>query len=237
MKHQTPEHRAKISAACRGRIFSLEHRAKMRLNRLGKPLSPEHYAKICAAVSTPEARARNSRSKIGSHHSEETRAKMRLVHGTPEARIRARELRTGKVLSEETRAKLRVTGLGRHHTPETRAKLRSIRAQQITPFKDTKPEVAVQILLQDFGIEFEKHSHIPGLRHQWDIKIEAQRVLIEVDGCYWHGCPVCKKPRARTNRNDIPCTTFATAAGWTVIRIWECEINKGNFGKLKHVTK
>lgn len=35
-----------------------------------------------------------------------------------------------------------------------------------------------------------------------------------------------------TNPNDIPCTTYAVAAGWTVIRIRECEINKENFSKL-----
>lgn len=35
-----------------------------------------------------------------------------------------------------------------------------------------------------------------------------------------------------SNPNDIPCTTYAVAAGWTVIRIRECEINKENFSKL-----
>jgi DNA G:T-mismatch repair endonuclease len=116
--------------------------------------------------------------------------------------------------------------------PEARARLREIRAQVVFPFKDTKPELAVQMLLQDCGIEFTTHRHILGLLHQWDIKIESKKILIEVDGCYWHGCPICKLPKARTKQSDIPCTAFATAAGWTVIRIRECEIKAGDFSKL-----
>ena len=71
-----------------------------------------------------------------------------------------------------------------------------------------------------------------GLNHRWDIVIETQRVLIEVDGCYWHNCPVCMLRGAYTRKNDIHETAYATVAGWTVIRIRECEIKAGDFSKL-----
>jgi DNA G:T-mismatch repair endonuclease len=156
--------------------------------------------------------------------SPETRAKIRAAFASPEVRAKMR-----RVFSTETRAKIRAALL----KPETNAKIRINRAQQLCPLKDTKPELAVQELLRDCGINFAKHKCIPGLNHQWDIKIEDRKILIEVDGCYWHGCPVCLLPKARTKQSDIPCTAFATAAGWAVIRIWECEIRAGDFSKLR----
>ncbi len=119
------------------------------------------------------------------------------------------------------------------NTPEYRAKLRLARAQRIITFKfkNTKPEIAVQTLLLDCGISFTKQDRIQGLGHQWYIKIESKRTLIEVDGCYWHGCP-CRAGKSLTCKSDIPCTAYATAAGWTVIRIWECKIKAGDFSKL-----
>ena len=137
----------------------------------------------------------------------------------------------GKHHSPETRAKMSVVQVERMRSSEARVKLRARRAQQILPLKDTKPELAVQTWLQERAIEFTKHQHIPGLNHQWDIVIEPLRTLIEVDGCYWHGCP-CRAGKSRISQSDIPCTAFAVAVGWTVIRIWECEIKAGDFRKL-----
>ena len=58
-----------------------------------------------------------------------------------------------------------------------------------------------------------------------------------VDGCFWHGCPthgptVFRGPNAslwrekiETNKErDLRNTKAAEVAGWTVVRIWECEI-------------
>ncbi len=60
-----------------------------------------------------------------------------------------------------------------------------------------------------------------------------------VDGCFWHGCPEhgmkqFRGPNAelwrakmqtnfdRDRRND----TTLTAAGWKVLRIWECQVRR-----------
>lgn len=141
----------------------------------------------------------------------------------------------GKIISPEARIKIGAAFRGKTLSPEHRAKLRTARARQVPSYRDTKPELAVQTLLRDCGIEFTKHSHIQGLLHQWDIKIESLRVLVEVDGCYWHGCP-CRLGKSRINKNDIPCAAYAVAAGWTVIRIRECEIRKNDFSKLVRIT-
>ena len=64
---QTPEHRAKIAAANKGKKFenrkpySEEHRAKISAAKKGKKLSEEHKANISAAKKARKERKRNSK--------------------------------------------------------------------------------------------------------------------------------------------------------------------------------
>jgi G:T-mismatch repair DNA endonuclease (very short patch repair protein) len=234
------ETRYKISASKTGHAVSLEARAKMRAARLGKHLSEETRARISTAT----------KGRLGKPHTAETCAKMREArigkpipwlygissmrgkHHTPEARARISTSNKGKhcnPATPETRAKISAS----HRTPDALARIRAQRARQVFPFRDTKPEIAVQTLLQDCGIEFATHRHISGLLHQWDIVIESKKTLIEVDGCYWHGCTVCKLEKARSKPSDTAQTIYAQEHGWTVIRIRECEIKKDDFRRLK----
>ena len=71
------------------------------------------------------------------------------------------------------------------YTEETLQKIKDARAKQVLPVKDTKPEKDLQKILNDKGIEFEKHKPILG---QPDIFIEPN-ICIFVDGDYWHANP------------------------------------------------
>lgn len=66
-----------------------------------------------------------------------------------------------------------------------------------------------------------------------------KRIAIFVDGCFWHGheCRNTKpkqnqeywdKKRVRNMQHDIEITQYFENRGWTVIRIWECELKKDN---------
>ncbi len=226
------ETRAKIGAAGKGKHHSQETLIKMRVSALGRRQTAEARTKMSAYHCRPEVVAKLRAVWLGRRHSPESLAKLSASQierlRSPEALAKMREAQLGKRASPETRVKM----VAAHRKPEVLARTIEARARQVTPFRDTKPEVAVQTLLRDYGVEFTKHEHIPGLNHRWDIVVESLHTLIEVDGCYWHGCPICKIPRARINKNDVPCVTYAVAAGWTVIRIWECEIKAGDFSKL-----
>ena len=66
-----------------------------------------------------------------------------------------------------------------------------------------------------------------------------KRIAIFVDGCFWHGHD-CRNTRPKRNaeywakkreRNitrDVDVTNEFEKRGWTVIRIWECELKKKN---------
>lgn len=68
-----------------------------------------------------------------------------------------------------------------------------------------------------------------------DFTWRKARVVLFVDGCFWHGCPACRQaPKSNANywqqkieRNQARDRNVAIELrrhGWTVLRIWECEI-------------
>lgn len=141
----TPEHRAKIGAAHKGRFVSQETRVRMAESRMhlsfdhlrrlaaeqkGKPLTPEHRAAIgkswLGRKHTPETKAKIRAASLGRKCSAETRAKMSIVqkNRTPEHQEKLSATKRGKKLSAEHRARLSIAQTGRKHPPETIAKMR-----------------------------------------------------------------------------------------------------------------
>lgn len=91
---------------------------------------------------------------------------------------------------------------------------------------------------------FEENG-ITGWRRNYSVKghpdfvFLQKRIAIFVDGCFWHGhdCRNTRpadnkeywdKKRERNIRHDQEITALFEARGWTVIRIWECELKKKN---------
>ena len=68
-----------------------------------------------------------------------------------------------------------------------------------------------------------------------DIYFPKYKLAIFVDGCFWHGCPICyKKPKSHVSywsqkikenrRRDETVNSFLSKNGYNVIRIWEHEV-------------
>ena len=67
------------------------------------------------------------------------------------------------------------------------------------------------------------------------VNTNGEKKVIEVDGCYWHNCPVCfpkktgyTKNAARDQRKYATYNKY----GWAVIRLWEHDINANRFVPL-----
>jgi DNA mismatch endonuclease, patch repair protein len=120
---------------------------------------------------------------------------------------------------------------GRKIDPETRRRvMASIRGQ------DTKPEMRVRQALHAAGLRFRLHRRdLPG---RPDIVLPGRRLVIMVNGCFWHQhadplCPIVKWPKgdqsywvpklARNVLRDAARRAELEALGWTVMTIWECE--------------
>jgi DNA mismatch endonuclease (patch repair protein) len=103
--------------------------------------------------------------------------------------------------------------------------------------RNTVPELLVRSLLHRLGYRFRLHgSSLPGCP---DITMRSRSAVVFVHGCYWHlhkGCPAGRLPtgnrdfwrekltgnRLRDRRNERQLIR----AGWRVITVWECEIER-----------
>jgi DNA mismatch endonuclease, patch repair protein len=102
---------------------------------------------------------------------------------------------------------------------------------------DTKPEIKLRRALHARGLRFRKDFRISTLEGggaRADIVFPRRRVVIFVDGCFWHGCPDhCRIPTnnreywvAKIGRNrhrDESVTAMLEGSGWHVLRVWEHE--------------
>ena len=92
-------------------------------------------------------------------------------------------------------------------------------------------------------IEIFKENNIHGWRRNYKVKGHPdfvfldKRIAIFVDGCFWHGhdCRNTRpkdnedywtKKRERNMKHDKEITEYFDNRGWTVVRIWECELSK-----------
>ena len=68
-----------------------------------------------------------------------------------------------------------------------------------------------------------------------DFAFRDERLLLFVDGCYWHGCPKCyRRPSsnteywdrkvARNRARDKQTSARLRRSGWRVLRIWEHQL-------------
>jgi DNA mismatch endonuclease (patch repair protein) len=102
--------------------------------------------------------------------------------------------------------------------------------------RDTGPELALRRALHRLGYRYRIHIRpVPTLRRTADVVFTRAHVAVFVDGCFWHGCPEhgSRMPAAnswywpdkisRNRDRDVDTTEQLSAAGWTVVRIWEHE--------------
>jgi DNA mismatch endonuclease (patch repair protein) len=99
--------------------------------------------------------------------------------------------------------------------------------------RDTKPELRLRAALWQTGVRYRLKSKLKG---KPDLVFARPRLAVFVDGCFWHGCPTHgTKPKsnetywhAKLEKNrarDSAINLELEEAGWTVIRIWEHEID------------
>jgi DNA mismatch endonuclease (patch repair protein) len=113
---------------------------------------------------------------------------------------------------------------------ETRSRVMSrIRA------KNTKPEIRLRCGLYAAGVRgWRCHArYIPGTP---DLAFTRWRVAVFVDGRFWHGHPEYFTPGKsgaywdakieRTRERDRVANETLSAAGWTVIRVWDFEVER-----------
>ena len=116
-------------------------------------------------------------------------------------------------------------------TPEDRRKtMRAVKG------KNTSLERRLSGMLAGMRLNGWK-KNVADLPGKPDVLFPDERVAIFVDGCFWHGCPHCKRKLPETNRSywarkiqrnverDQRSTRMLSGAGWRVIRLWEHDLS------------
>lgn len=101
--------------------------------------------------------------------------------------------------------------------------------------RDTQAELAVRRLVHAAGLRYRVNTRPErDLRRTADLLFTRARVVVLIDGCYWHGCPEHFKMPS-TNRDywegkigrnrlrDIETTALLEERAWRVLRFWEHE--------------
>ncbi|MFF4940870.1 very short patch repair endonuclease [Micromonospora chalcea] len=109
------------------------------------------------------------------------------------------------------------------------------KSMQANTGRDTKPELALRRAVHALGLRYYVNRRpIKAVRRTADLLFPRLKLAVFLDGCFWHGCPqhhtIAKtntafwSQKVATNRRrDVDTNERLTAAGWTVIRIWEHE--------------
>nr|WP_110468703.1 very short patch repair endonuclease [Williamsia limnetica] len=99
--------------------------------------------------------------------------------------------------------------------------------------RDTAAEMRIRRLLHAVGIRYRVDVKLePDMRTRGDIVWRGLLLVVFVDGCFWHGCPVhATRPKSNADwwaekldanvRRDRATDAELRSRGWTVLRFWE----------------
>lgn len=111
--------------------------------------------------------------------------------------------------------------------------------------KDTKPEVKLRKALWRKGLRYRLGYKLPG---KPDIVFVSARIVVFVDGCFWHGCPIhgsipetnrmfWEKKISKNIQRDLEVTVELQNNGWTVIRVWTHELKEEFDSVVNEITR
>ena len=115
------------------------------------------------------------------------------------------------------------------------AKTRRENMQAIRAKGNKSTELKMVKLFRENNITgWRRHLPLPG---KPDFTFRNEKLTLFVDGCFWHRCPKCfRNPKTNAEfwknkiennvKRDRKVTNELKQAGWSVIRLWECQLKK-----------
>lgn len=103
------------------------------------------------------------------------------------------------------------------------------------PRRDTSPELELRRELWRRGLRYRVDRPLEGRRRRRaDLTFVGARVVVFVDGCFWHACPEhgtspkanaawWSEKLARNVARDADTDEYLASQGWRVLRFWEHE--------------
>ena len=112
---------------------------------------------------------------------------------------------------------------------------RSYAMSQIRSHGNRSTEQALALAMRRSGVSGWRRNF--ALQGKPDFVFPRFRVVVFVDGCYWHGCSRCgltaksnvdywHEKIERNRKRDRATTRMLRRLGWTVVRIWEHDLRE-----------
>lgn len=109
---------------------------------------------------------------------------------------------------------------------------RSLLMKKIKAKSNLEDKVAKELFKK--GIRYRRNS--TKLLGKPDISIQKYKVVIFIDSCFWHHCPIhgiipksnldyWKKKLTRNVERDFEVNSFYEERGWNILRVWEHELD------------
>ena len=123
-------------------------------------------------------------------------------------------------------------GVPKPSSPQAHARMVAVRQA------GTAAELALREEVGRLGLPYRANVRVPGTRFQADLLFEESGVVVMVDGCFWHGCPLhgtaakanaswWREKIAANQRRDAAADRLLHEMGWIVLRFWEHEDPQG----------
>jgi len=184
-------------------------------------------------------------SRKGYKHSDETKEKLKKAHlgkkrGPHSVDHKEKISKSNKGKHDNSGVKNPMYGkpspnTGKKASEVTKQKMREWRiANPNRKFKDTKIELKIEEELRKRGINYEKQVPLCKIAIV-DFYLPEYRIVIQADGCYWHGC-LCRSDSIKDHCDkDKKQDLVLTFNGFNVYRFWEHEINESVEGCINRL--
>jgi DNA mismatch endonuclease (patch repair protein) len=161
-----------------------------------------------------------SKRMQASGYREKAAAHLRQLNQQPE--VRAQRGREAQARWDSGEQRQLIEAYHQDHRDEVLASAMHARGFIQSTF--TKPHQRLEQALLDAGLQELQREYLVGY-YRVDEALPEQKLAVEMDGCYWHGCPVCGYAgRAENIKLDKRKQTYLMRHGWTVVRIREHEL-------------
>lgn len=227
------EHLKRLHESMRGKEQAEEHKQKNREALLKKYAEDPEWAEkqrtnARRIVQDPEVRRKNSEAQKRLWEDPEHVQKHKEAMNQPEIVEASRQRQLGRVHTEEHNRKIAETTsksqLERWSTiPLEERQLRTVPARKASQLANTSSlEVQIAGLLDALGIEYTPQYQI-GATHV-DFYVPSRNLIIEVNGCWWHGCEQCVENTTEAQekrQQDMRRQYFLRSQGYNLYTIWE----------------
>lgn len=198
------------------------------------PLRPEYrkaFSKLWLGKKrSPESRKKSGDSRRGLSRSIETRIKISLskigAKASSEAREKMSSSQLGRRHSDKTKLMMSNSALRHNGGVEKRIKTNIARyGRPLGRVRDTKIESEMRRVLDGIGVKYE--AQVWFCSSAVDFILHEHLLVVEADGCYWHGCQKCF-PGSVSKKADkeISDGEKIKAKGYRLLRVWEHDLSR-----------